>query len=341
MKLASARATAYFARPDPTHAGVLIFGPDAMRVALRRQQLVKALVGEKGEEEMRLTRMTGAELRKDPAAVLDGMKAQGFFPGHRVVFVEEATDLITPILETALKDWQAGDASIVVTAGQLNARSKMRKLFEGGQNTVGIGIYDDPPSRDEVERELSDAGLKNIPQKVMADILALSRDLDPGDFRQTVEKLSLYKFGDDTPLSVEDLLACAPATSDAALDDAINLMAEAQANALVPMLKRLAGQGVNPTTLCISANRHFNLLYAAACDPSGPDTALSRARPPVFGPRRDRMARQARRWGKFKLERALAVLMDTDLTLRSSNPTPDMALLERAFIRIAMLCPKK
>jgi DNA polymerase-3 subunit delta len=106
------------------------------------------------------------------------------------------------------------------------------------------------------------------------------------------------------------------------------------------MLKRLAGQGVNPTTLCISANRHFRLLHAAASDPSGPDTALSRARPPVFGPRRDRMTRQARKWGKFKLERALGDLMDTDLTLRSSSPTPDMAMLERAFIRIAMLCPK-
>lgn len=204
----------------------------------------------------------------------------------------------------------------------------------------GIGIYDDPPSREEVARELADAGLKNIPQDVMADVLALSRDLDPGDFHQTVEKLSLYKFGDESPLTVEDLLACAPATSDAALDDAINLMAEAQAQDLVPMLKRLVGQGVNPTTLCISANRHFRLLHAAASDPSGPDTALSRARPPVFGPRRDRMTRQARRWGKFRLERALGVLMDTDLTLRSSSPTPDMALLERAFIRVAMLCPK-
>jgi DNA polymerase-3 subunit delta len=340
MKLASARALAYLAKPDPTHAGLLIFGPDAMRVALRRQQVIKALVGEKGEEEMRLTRMTGAELRKDPAAVQDGMKAQGFFPGYRVVFVEEATDVITPMLEAALKEWQTGDASLVVTAGQLNARSKLRKLFEAGQNTVGIGIYDDPPSRDEVERELTDAGLKNIPQDVMADILALSRDLDPGDFRQTVEKLSLYKFGDDTPLSVADLEACAPATSDAGLDDAINLMAEAKADALVLMLKRLAGQGVNPTTLCISANRHFRLLHAAASDPAGPDTALARARPPVFGPRKDRMTRQARKWGMYRLERALGVLMDTDLTLRSSSPTPDMALLERAFIRVAMLCPK-
>lgn len=340
MKLAAARASAYFAKPDPAHSGLLIYGQDAMRVALRRQQVIKALTGEKGEEEMRLTRISAADLRKDPAAVLDGMKAQGFFPGHRVVFVEDATDAVADLLETALADWRAGDASLVVTAGSLNARAKLRKLFESGQTTVAIGIYDDPPGRDEVEKALSDAGLKNISTDAMAGLLALSRDLDPGDFSQTVEKLSLYKYGDDTALSVADVMACAPATTEAGTDDAVNLMAEGDAHDLAMMLKRLSGQGVNPTTLCITANRHFRTLHAAASDGQGPDVALSRARPPVFGPRKDRMVRQARRWGAVRLEKALAVLMDTDLALRSSSHAPAMALLERAFIRIAMLCPK-
>lgn len=340
MKLSSARATAYFAKPDPAHSGLLIYGQDAMRVALRRQQVIKALVGEQGEEEMRLTRIPAADLRKDAALVLDGLKAQGFFPGHRVVFVEDATDVITPVLEAALSEWQPGDAQLVVTAGQLKARSKLRKLFESGQSTVAIGIYDDPPSREEVERTLTKAGLKSVPQQVMADILALSRDLDPGDFRQTMEKLSLFKYGDETPLSVADLEACAPSSQDAGIDDAIHLMAEGNPHDLALILKRLFGQGVNPTTLCISANRHFRLLHAAVCDGQGPDVALSRARPPVFGPRKDRMARQARRWGQARLERALGVLMDTDLMLRSSRPVPDAAVLERAFIRIAMLCPR-
>ena len=106
------------------------------------------------------------------------------------------------------------------------------------------------------------------------------------------------------------------------------------------ILKRLSGQGVNPTTLCIIASRHFRTLHAAASDNQGPDAALSRARPPVFGPRKDRMVQQARRLGVARLEKALSELMDTDLALRSSQQAPAMALLERTFIRIAMLCRK-
>ena len=92
MKLAGAAALKFFAQPEPDRAGILIFGADAMRVALRRQELIAALIGPAGEAEMRLTRLSGADLRKDAALLDDAMRAQGFFPGPRVAFVEEASD---------------------------------------------------------------------------------------------------------------------------------------------------------------------------------------------------------------------------------------------------------
>ena len=45
MKLSTRDATAYFAKPDPAKTGLLIYGADAMRVALRRQEVIKALEG--------------------------------------------------------------------------------------------------------------------------------------------------------------------------------------------------------------------------------------------------------------------------------------------------------
>ncbi len=340
MKLAGAKAVGYFAKPDPNHCAVLIYGGDNMRVALRRQELIKALVGDKAEEEMRLTRMSGADLRKEPALVLDGLKAAGFFPGPRVVFVEEVTDTSAPVLASALSEWREGDATLVVTAGQLNARSKLRKAFEDPRNAVAIGIYNDPPSESEIMSLANKVGLTDFAGDAKGDILALGRDLDPGDLQQTLEKLSLYKFNDPTPVTSDDIIACAPVAVEAGIDEAIHIVAEARSAEVGPILNRLFGQGINPTTLCISATRHFRNLHAAAAHPSGADTALSRARPPVFGPRKDRMVRQARGWGVARLEKALAVLMDTDLSLRSAAKAPDKAMVERAFIRLSMMRPK-
>ncbi len=340
MKLNARDGARFLAKPDISKAGILLFGPDAMRIALKRQDTIATLVGPEGESEMRLTRISGAALRKDAAMLQDALKAQGFFPGQRVVLVEEASDALAKTFAAALEDWQKGDAMMVVTAGQLNARSSLRKTFEGSGSCVAIGIYTDPPSRAEIEETLKKAGLNAIAPEAMNDFVNLANALDPGDFRQTVEKVALYKINDDTPVSPEDIVICSPATTEAVLDDAVNFAADGNATAVAPQMQRLASQGVNPTTLCIGATRHFRQLHAAAASEQGPEAALSRARPPVFGPRRDRMVRQARGWGVNRLEMALQVLTDTDLILRSSRPVPAMAMMERAFIRIAMMRPK-
>src|SRR5690606_23648797 len=111
MKLAGREANRYFARPDPARAGLLLYGGDPMRVALKRQEAIAALIGPEGEAEMRLTRIPAAELRKDPALLSDAMRAQGFFPGPRVAFLEDATDTAAPVVAAALKEWREGDAA--------------------------------------------------------------------------------------------------------------------------------------------------------------------------------------------------------------------------------------
>ena len=340
MKLSGVEATRFFAKPKPGIAGLLIFGSDAMRVALRRQEVIRALAGPEAEEEMRLTRLSGAGLKSDPAAVLDGLKAQGFFPGPRVVFVDQVTEVQAGPVLAALADWQEGDASLIVTAGSLRASSKLRKAFEAHRMAYAAGIYDDPPSREEIEAALSEAGLRDISGEARRDIEALARAIDPGDFRQTIEKLGLYKRGDTTPVSAEDVEACAPATIEAAVDDVLHAAAEGRAGDIGPLMQRLDGQGVGPVTLSIGAMRHFRALHTAACDPGGASAGMARLRPPVFGPRRDRMVRQASRLGTAKLEMALRLLTDTDLTLRSSSMAPQMAVVERALIRLSMLAAR-
>ena len=338
MKLSPRDAPAYFAKPDAERPGLLIYGQDGMRVALRRQEVITALIGPQGEEEMRLTRLDATELRKDPALLDDAMKAQGFFPGPRVAFVEDANDTVLTPVTNALAGWQRGDAVLVVTAGALKPASKLRKLFETHKSAYIAAIYDDPPSQKEIETTLKTAGLQDISTDAMRDLTALARMLDPGDFRQNIEKIALYKMGDASALSSNDIAACAPLSIEAELDDILHIVAEARPGEVGPVMKRLRAQGVQPVGLCMAASRHFRALYAAASDPGGISKGMASLRPPIFGPRRDRMQRQAQKWGAARLEDALTLITDTDLQLRSAGQTaPPMAVLERTLIRLAMM----
>lgn len=338
MKLNAREAAGYFKKPDPNRAGLLIYGNDAMRVALRRQEVIAALIGPNGDEEMRLTRMQAGELRKDPAALLDAVKAVSFFPGPRVAFVEDATEAAAAPILAALEDWAEGDAQIVVTAGQLKASSKLRKAFESHPNAYAVGIYDDPPSRGEIDGMLKEAGLGQVSREAMEALTALSREMGPGDLRQVIEKLGLYMRGASGEVSLADVEACAPQSTEAVLDDLLNIVAEGKMGEIGPILTRLKAQGVQPVGLVIGATRHFKTLYAAASDPGGPGQGIARLRPPLFGPRRERMLRQAQGWKLDKLEEALSLIVDTDLQLRSAGQTaPAMALVERALIRLSAL----
>lgn len=330
MKLSPRDANAYFAKPDASKTGLLIYGTDGMRVALKRQQVLTALLGEGAEEEMRLSRMAGSDIRKDPALLIDAIKAVGFFPGPRAVFVEEVNDTAAPAILAALEDWQPGDAQIIVTGGALKPTSKLRKAFEAHPQAYAAAIYDNPPTREEIDTALRDAGLTQVPSEAMAALADLAQAIDPGDFRQTVEKLALYKMNETDPVSAADIAACAPTSTEADVDDVLMVVAEARAHDIGPVMQKLVAQGATPVGLCIGAMRHFRALHRAASDTSG--------RPTIFGPNRDRMLAQSRRWGAAKLETAITLLTDTDLQLRSAGQNaPGMALVERAFIRLAML----
>jgi DNA polymerase-3 subunit delta len=338
MKLSPRDTAAFLAKPDPARAGILIYGPDAMRCALKREQVIAALIGPDGPAEMRLTRLAATDLRGDPAALSDALRAQGFFPGPRVVFVESGTEHLAAAAAAALDDWQTGDAQLVVTAGNLAKGNALRKLFEGHRNTVAAAIYADPPGRQEVQAMVARSGLRDLPDPAMADLTALAQTLDPGDFAQTLERLALYKIGDPDPLCAADIAAIAPLSAEAELDGMLNIVAEGQREQLGHILQRLQAQGALPVTIAIGATRHFRTLHAIAAHPGGPSQGIAALRPPIFGPRRDRMQRQAGQWGRARLEDALSTLIETDLALRSGGMTaPQNAMIERTLMRLCFM----
>ncbi len=337
MKLAPRDLPRWRHAPPPDMPAALIHGGDAVRVAQVRADVVAALTGPDADRDMRLARLTAAELRKDGAALIDAVTATGFFPGPRAVVVSDAGDGLAPLFAAALDTWRPGDAHIIATAGQLPPRGKLRKLFEGHGAALAVPVYDDPPGRAEIEAMLSRAGLGAVDRDAMQTLGALAASLPAGDLAQTIEKAALFKIGDPSPLTAPEIAALAPQSGEAAVDDILNSVADGKAAEVGTWMQRLSAQGVNPTTLCIGATRHFRGLHAIAADPGGPAAGAGRLRPPVFGPRRDRMIRQARGWGVRKLESALSILIDTDLQLRSSSAAPQAAVIERALIRLAML----
>ena len=338
MKLSNRDIVSFFESPPIGMASVLIYGNDPMRVADRRQQLIKVLLGSNAEEEMRLARISRENLKKAPEQAIDLCKAQGFFPGKRAVLIEEANETIADIITKAVEEWKDGDATIVVTAGSLKPSSSLRKFFEQKKNTFAVPIFDNPITKFDVQEIIAESGLQNITQEGFAQLTTLASDLQPGDFKQTIEKLALYKLKDKTPITPQDIINCSPNSNEAEIDEILNVMLAGNEFKVSQILGRLSSQGILPVTFIIAATRHFIALFSIISNPGGITAGASALRPPIYGPRRDALINQAQKWGPVKIKTAIKLLTATDLKLRSSNQqAPQMALVERLFIRIAML----
>ena len=338
MKLTNREVVSFFKSPPKGTTGVLIYGSDPMRVSDKRQQLIKSLLGPKADEEMRLARISRENLKKAPEQAIDLCKAQGFFPGARALLIEEANETITDTIIKAIDAWKEGDATVVVTAGTLKPSSSLRKFFEQKKNTFSLPIYDNPITKFDVEKIISEAGLKNVTQESLNQLVTIASELQPGDFQQSVAKLALYKLNDETPVKYQDIVNCTPTSNEADIDEILNVVLTGNEFKISEIMGRLKSQGILPVTLIISATRHFKALFSIISNPGGVSAGATALRPPVYGPRKDALIKQAQKWGTTKIKIALKILTDTDLQLRSSNQqAPQIALAERVFIRIAML----
>ena len=338
MKLTNRDVTSFFKSPPKGIAGVLIYGNDLIRVSDKRQQFIKSLLGPNAEEEMRLARISRENLKKAPEQAIDLCKAQGFFPGERALLIEEANETVTDTIITAIDAWQDGDATIVVTAGSLKPSSSLRKFFEQKKNIFSVPIYDNPITKFEVEKIIAESGLQNVTQEILNQLITIASELQPGDFKQSVNKLALYKLNDETPITYRDVINCTPASNEAAIDEVLNVILAGNEFKVSQILGRLRSQGVLPVTLVIAATRHFKTLFSIISNPSGVSVGAAALRPPIYGPRKEMLINQAQKWGQVKIKNAIKILTATDLKLRSADQqAPQMALVERHLIRIAML----
>lgn len=334
MKLASGSGRNFCRSPDPGMLGALLYGPDAGYVQANRQRLVSVLTE---RDDLRLSQLDPGQIRSDPGSLWDALRARGFFPGRRVVLIENAGDGVSGAVETALDGLDAEDAFLLMTGGTLAARSSLRKLFENSGKLASIGLYADQLDPATLQEMVRDLGAKlEFEREAEAALISMAADLDAGSFRQLLEKLVIARIGQDGPVGIADVEAIAPGRVDADLDALIQAVAGGAPEMVGPVLRRMGPAAASPIQIMRVLSQYFQQLFAIAASPEGPDAAIGKLRPPVFGPRRTAMRRHASIWGR-QAETGLRLLYETDRSLRSAGTRPDMALAERCLLRLAMM----
>ncbi len=336
MKPSTAQINAFLQSPDPRVRVVLFYGPDAGLVRERAESVAKKIVTDLSDP-FRVASFPANSLSDDPSRLYDEAAAQALGGGRRLIRIQHAVESITSSLAAFLEDPPQGDSLIVIEAGDLEKRSRLRALCEGDNPIViAIPCY----LEDAAQRTRTIAGiLETEGMKAPREVLSLLADALPPDrmaMRSELEKLALYARG-KTSISVDDVHAALHDSGAAEMDDLVHAVAGGDAKRVAVLLDHLASEQTSPVALLRAAQRHFLRLQLARAHVDGglnAKAAIEKLQPKVFWKHVEPMARQVQRWPMASIERFLAALYDAEAAVKRSG-TPDAALCSQLFLQAA------
>ncbi|MDE0060841.1 MAG: DNA polymerase III subunit delta [Defluviicoccus sp.] len=334
MKIAPARAERFLAAPPEGLRACLFYGPDGGLVRERAQALGRRHVGDLGDA-FRVASVAPAALADEPGLLADEAAQLSLTGETRLVRLEGAADAAAEACRMLLERGEAA-ALVVVEAGELAPRSKLRRLFEEAGDAAAIACYaDDEAALKRLIRETFDAaGIAIEPDA--AAFLVERLGADRKVTRSELDKLVLYA-GESGRITLEDAAASCGAEASLTIDELCDAAAGGHAQEVIAGCDALAGEGVHAVAILRAAQRHFSRLQLAAARTeagAGAEGAIKALRPPVFFRRQPAFRAALGLWSASRAGWALERLVAAEAACKRTG-APAAALSTDALLAIA------
>lgn len=349
MKLTGGRVNGFLTRPPEDIIGVLFFGPDGGLVKERSRSMVQHFC-DTPDDPFSTTIITADDLVGDPAKLADEMSALSFLGGRRLVRLrldhERMGAAISKIIKSFDVEPQKCEARLIVEAGDLSARSAIRKAFEAAGHFASIGCYADS-ARDVaniIRTSLSEAGLT-----IGADAVNMWVPLLTGNraiARNEIEKMLLYK-GDrvdgKNEVTIDDIKAIAADGFSTSIDDILSSFCLGNLAKGDQQYQKAVMGKMNPAVILRALQRHIaRLMEAQNIVRSGEsaDNAIKALRPPVFFAQKGAFKRQLQIWPERALQSALTQSLETERQVKTAGSPQDI-LVGRLLLALGQYAQKR
>jgi DNA polymerase-3 subunit delta len=323
MKLDAARIDGFLKNPGAASI-VLIYGPDAGLVAERALTLVKSVIGGT-DDAFRYAELT------DATRLLEEATAASLMGGRRAIRLRDAGDSAVKPLESLLKT--PTDAIVILEAGDLTPKSKLRALAEKSPAATAIACYvlDATRRPGAITARLREAGVTI--ETDAATWAANNIGGEEGSIRQAVELLHLYA-GPNGRLTLADVMAALTDGGDSSIQDAIDATITGDPAAADRAVTLAYDEGVSPVAILRILLGELMRLRVAAASGASPSEAVATIRPPVFFKRVPIVTRALTLWNTAALTDAIRAALTAEAACKSTH-TPDQAYCRQMLLGLA------
>ena len=319
--------------------GALVYGPDHGLVAETVRAAITAIAGTPADSFL-LTEFSASQIKADSALLADEMQALPMLGDRKIIVVRQAVDGIaqpvTEVLKTPAPNF------LLLEAGELPPRSKLRKAFESADTAAAVACYaDDQRSLDHVVQDVLSRHSVTIDPDASAELvgrLGNDRLISRGE----VEKLALFA-GEGGHVAIQDILAMVGDNAGLSVDNVVFDTADGNTPGADQSLARALADGINPVQILRAMQRHFQRLHqvtGAVESGARPDMAMGRLRPPVFFKYKSRFQRQCQIWTAGQISKALNLLTEAERQCKQTG-APMSAICQRTVLRVSAAARKQ
>ncbi len=320
MKLQSRAFDGLLRNPDKIR-GILLFGDDAGLVRERGRGVVKAVAGSL-DDPFRVVTL-GPTDAKELVGEFQSMAMTG---GRRVVWVSDAGDALAGPARAALAT--KSDAMMVLEAGELTPRSKLRAMFEAASDLAALGCYTESGAdlAGTITQTLKQEGL-TATREALAYLCAHLGN-DRGVTRSDLQRLAIY-VAPEKQVTLDHAIAITGDMTNLAVDDAVFFATAGQVELADHGIDRAFADGATAVGILRRLLSHLQRLQQLrnVMDETGVGAAeaVRSARPPIFFSYQPLVVKALTRLRADALAAAAHAVWEAEFQCKQTG-TPDMWL---------------
>ncbi|MGB4057988.1 MAG: DNA polymerase III subunit delta [Alphaproteobacteria bacterium] len=338
MKLTARQIEPFLKKPDPAARVILVYGPDNGLMRERAKIAALSVVKDLADP-FNVAVLSTDLLLDDPARLNDEANAISMMGGDRVIRVEDAGDKLSPLIKSYLAN-PSRHALVILEAGELTAKSSLRRLCEASANAAALPCYiEDERDLSRLIREVMQENNLRIENDAVA-WLAANISGNRMKARGELEKLVTYKGQENSPVSLADAQAVCGESGARSLDDLVFSVGGRKSAKALEVYGQLEAEGVPFIVILRTLQNHFRRLHVtkARIEEDGFDlmSAMKSLNPPVFYKYEEVFRAQVQQWSLPVLSRVMERLADVEASCKKTG-APTETLCAQTVLGISAM----
>ena len=260
------------------------------------------------------------EILQNEQKFFNDIFSRSFFENEKLIIVSRTTDKIKNLIEEMLEK-KIEDIVIILNAGILEKKSKIRSLFEKNKKTICVAFYED---NNQTLSGIINKFFKDnkilISQQLINLIVQRSRG-DRQNVNNELEKIKNF-IGDKNKISANDLLKLTNLAENYSVSVLIDGCLAKNMRATVNILNENNYSTEDCIliirTLLIKSKRLLMLLKGLKND-KNIDNVISSFKPPIFWKEKEIIKQQIKNWSYDNIESLLYKISETELLIKKNT----------------------